>query len=68
MTQRYETLSPDDIIRICKEWSDYSTEEDLSWCRGVRYAPEDDEYYCMLEEDLTCADCLRRWLEEEVTA
>lgn len=67
MTQRYETLTPDDIIRICKEWSDYSTEEDLSWCKGVRFDPEDMEYYCMSEEDLTCEDCLRRWLEEEIS-
>ena len=61
--KRFETLTPDDIIRICKEWNT----EDPPWCMGMRYDPEDVEFYCTAEEeDLTCADCLRRWLEEEI--
>ena len=64
MTQRYETLTPDDIVMI--HFSGFM-EEDPPWCKEMRYDPEDDENHCT-EDGLRCEDCLRAWLEEEVTA
>ena len=64
MTQRYQTLTPDDIINI--RWSSYS-EEVLPWCKSERYDPKVDEYVCP-DLGIRCDDCMRRWLEEEVEA
>ena len=63
--RRYETLSPDDILRICDGWADLTT-QDPEWCKS-EYNEELDQWDCP-EGSGTCDDCLRKWLEEEVTA
>lgn len=63
--KRYETLTPDDIIRIYYEWEGIMY-EGPAWCRKSTYNEVLDIYTCDHEEDLRCEDCLRRWLEEEV--
>lgn len=63
--KRYETLTPDDIIRIYYEWESIMY-EGPAWCRKSTYNESLSIYTCDHEEDLRCEDCLRRWLEEEV--
>ena len=60
--RRYETLTPDDIIRICDEWADLSA-KDPDWCKA-EYNEADDNRICPW--CLSCDDCLREWLEEEI--
>lgn len=62
--RRYETLTPDDVLRICDEWADLSA-KDPDWCKA-EYNEADDNWIC--PGCLICDDCLREWLEEEVTA
>lgn len=62
--RRYETLMPDDIIRICKEWSDAYMEESPTWCQGAGYDSFLDAFLC--PEGKNCETCLRKWLEEEI--
>lgn len=62
--RRYETLTPDDVLRICDEWADLSA-KDPGWCKS-KYDEAKDECICPDTQD--CEECLRKWLEEEVTA
>ena len=61
--KRYETLMPDDVLRICKEWLDLG-EEDPRWCKS-EYNEADDKWIC--PDDQNCETCLCKWLEEEIS-
>ena len=65
MTQRYQTLKPEDIVTIVAKWEDLA-EDDLPWCtaQGIYYGGSLGAYTC--PPYMQCKDCLKAWLEEEV--
>ena len=62
MTQRYEMLTPDDIISMVyqDDWS-----YDPPYCK-VTTLNNGKDYAYICPEGATCRNCLKAWLEEEV--
>lgn len=63
--KRYQTLTPEDVVAIAKDWADLEG-EGPQWCKDVAYDQFLDAYIC--PPDINCEDCLKAWLEEEVDA
>lgn len=72
MTQRYQTLKPDDVLAILRAAFDYGV-QDLPWCT-IEETDDPRSFGRCKRFGTSCADtlceeeCLKAWLEEEVEA